>query len=505
MARTYVLHSPGSSRTQSVGFDGVSRLQHGTESRRGDTGRTEGAGLCERSGNGGSGRRTPPGPGRVLAGLSMCHISTPPISVGSLPRAEDPICRVWRDGTRVDIPANPRRLDPRPRKPVKDGQGKEAKRGKIEGFSYRSRSRFARLLCTIREDARPITMALTLPGEFRHLDAKFLQDCFVRLSRRFSAMVMRRARKRSDWARLAAAWKKEVQKRGALHWHLLFYGIEDPELGAELHQWIARQWVALVGRRLEDPERAKMLSVHLHPTNWQQVRSVGYFAKYVGKVQDAPESEGSTGRWWGFWNRAAMPWADLSSGVVSDRVAVDLNRIARKLRKHRMKQARFRAQVAYCFDPEVHDVSKLSEWYFQRLRQGYGDKGRDPARAQRTFRHYRERTTLQGCRLGASLGRAPIPGSGVILTGSGVVSWFDRALAWSAEKNGEAVPLMKSRDEQKRESHERLLRKWPQLRRQATFEGDGAGGFGGVVCGDGSRVRAIRRGKIGPAFAGNTG
>ncbi len=172
-------------------------------------------------------------------------------------------------------------------------------RGHISGFSKASRRRLQRLLAVIDQgrQAVPLFVTLTYPGEFPSDPAV----CAGHL-RAFRARMHRR------YGKFAAVWRKEYQRRGAPHYHLLLFLDRLPE---QLRADVSRLWYEVVASGDERHLRAGTQVVQVK--SWRGAR--GYAAKYMGKLETLHASadplvglpQGSTGRLWGVWNRALLP------------------------------------------------------------------------------------------------------------------------------------------------------------------------------------------------------
>jgi hypothetical protein len=172
-------------------------------------------------------------------------------------------------------------------------------RGHISGFSKASRRRLQRLLAVIDQErqAVPLFVTLTYPGEFPTDPAV----CAAHL-RAFRARMHRR------YGKFAAVWRKEYQRRGAPHYHLLLFLDRPPE---QLRAEVSRLWFEVVGSGDERHLRAGTQVVQVK--SWRGAR--GYAAKYMGKLESSQPGDChgsqqpavSTGRLWGVWNRALLP------------------------------------------------------------------------------------------------------------------------------------------------------------------------------------------------------
>lgn len=156
-----------------------------------------------------------------------------------------------------------------------------APRGKVRGFSERSRKRLRNKLGRYSRDelAKSLFVTLTYPASYPSPEvckAQFQAFC-KRLLRAFPAAGI--------------CWKEELQRRGAPHFHLLVMGVPFIK-----HQTVARWWYEIVGSG--DPRHLAAGTQVKRVKSYAQARS--YTEKYLGKVeQNAGEGE-QLGRVWGF-------------------------------------------------------------------------------------------------------------------------------------------------------------------------------------------------------------
>jgi len=267
--------------------------------------------------------------------------------------------QIWVEGSRVDVPRGMPPLDvseTAPRLP-------NGRRGAITEFSDKSRRRLQRELATRRRDAEAYTMALTLPGDVTHLPAEVVMRHFRKLQRRFD-------RKWSGKG-VSIDWKREPQKRLALHYHLLLYGLEDSELRESVRHWFVSQWNALCCEGMDATAREHHRWFHAQGDNFQKVRAFArYFAKYFGKADDA--SGAFPGRWWGSWNKAALPISEKLMISLPPAAVNSLRRIARRLMRERANETKHRAIVTKL------GIRQISRWELQCFRMGYTRQGFRP-------------------------------------------------------------------------------------------------------------------------------
>ncbi len=292
------------------------------------------------------------GGGRIGATpLSKGHIPYPSESQ-CLARTESDMFRVWLGGSTAEFPAIPSD-DPRMSVPQRRT---DSKRGRIHEFSAAARRRLQHMLATITFATPAYTMALTLPGDLSCLSHAVVKHRFLRLLDAIHTA-------RPDFmCSVGLLWKQELQTRGALHFHLLLYGVTE-ETRRDVQRWVAERWCALVASYCSADERAKHLWWHLRDghdgkrrgarssrydsgqDNMQAVRNfAGYFSKYLGKDEASPiAAEPIPGQWWGCICRTRIPWADMREIALPVRMRIHMQRIARKVRQKRADAAKHAA------------------------------------------------------------------------------------------------------------------------------------------------------------------
>lgn len=177
---------------------------------------------------------------------------------------------------------------------------REWKRGDVQQFSARSRSRMIQSIAQI--DARELAdrsffITLTYPRNWRHDAPSWKRDLEVwgkRVTRKYpNAFVY---------------WKLEFQQRGAPHFHLLLFG--PNRLDA---YWFHQQWYEIIGSTDKYHWR---YGTDVKPLlGWKQVSR--YCSKYCAKV-DENIASGSPGRFWGVKNRAARPANVVEVAITED-------------------------------------------------------------------------------------------------------------------------------------------------------------------------------------------
>jgi hypothetical protein len=185
-------------------------------------------------------------------------------------------------------------------------------RGIVTRFSRNSRRR---LITKMRRLDQKITEAkfITLTYPARFPDGKVAKDHQRALLER-----MRRA-----YPQASCIWRLEYQKRGAPHFHQLWFNLPYVDF-----EKLRTMWSEIISDYVDD---------QLPFVRIERVRSrrgiMFYVGKYVAKMPDEPVDDGSdgeseqslfnpvpylhAGRWWGIHNQALMPWGILVKIVFS--------------------------------------------------------------------------------------------------------------------------------------------------------------------------------------------
>lgn len=194
---------------------------------------------------------------------------------------------------------------------------KRGVRGEITGFSRRSRGRLLERMARLEKD----TEALFLTFTYRENMTDYAQA-----AAHFVKVV--------DWLEYhypgcAGVWKKELQRRGAIHYHVLLFGVESVNMAV-----LTAYWQGMTGDdSYPDVKRLR---------GSRQV--LGYVSKYIAKVSEGAAAglengfidvsksgkSVSTGRWWGMFGRENIPYAEYSEVVWTGRLypAVQFRRAA---------------------------------------------------------------------------------------------------------------------------------------------------------------------------------
>lgn len=340
--------------------------------------------------------------------------------------------KVWLEGARADIPGIPDRNPNRISRDLKAAPSKGDKRGNVTKFSDKSRRRLQRDIAKVKVAEITFTSVLTMPsgGEENYLDHDFAKSCFK--------LFLGRLASQRRFKAVSGYWKRELQKRGALHYHLLLYGLSCPKLRAEFHDWLVKTWNELVCAGLDPDEKEKHRWWHARAENFQEVSNMsGYFSKYVGKGVDRDGALG--GRWWGSFNKAKLPFADEFRADLPIKAAVLMHRAARKLRSKKANKAKW-----------ITDSKALRESGFVitemdmfRLRSGYLRDGfRNPTKAAEILALYKACHSDFGVTLGKARMRGKIPiQSPIVLCNVAAPQTVRRLIDYVEKETGEQVQL----------------------------------------------------------------
>lgn len=259
--------------------------------------------------------------------LSIAHTDGLPVSI-PLPNT----FRTWPGAALAIIPAGENRDPNLSKSPPRRGI-----RGKIVTLSSGARRRIKETLSKIAP-VRSYTMALTLPKECRDISPAAVHSSFQKLGKQFTGSPA--------WRHAGLLYKREFQNCGALHYHIVVFGLKDDAASRDLQLWITQRWVRMIchGLPVDSPARSKMLAVHMHSSNMEPVRKsiASYFAKYLGKASNAPEVH-VPGKWWGMMNQPAIPFVEEKTLILPPFVRDRARRMASALQRKRVQHALFKS------------------------------------------------------------------------------------------------------------------------------------------------------------------
>ena len=127
----------------------------------------------------------------------------------------------------------------------------------------------------------------------------------------------------------AAFWRLGIQRRGALHFHLLLFVGQSIGSVRKLRRFLSTSWYEVTGKISEGHLRTGTRVEAVK--KWKQATS--YVERYMAKPEEFPEGL-ETGRIWGVWNEELLPvrWETVQ---VSLKDAYRIRRIYRKLARRK--------------------------------------------------------------------------------------------------------------------------------------------------------------------------
>lgn len=160
------------------------------------------------------------------------------------------------------------------------------KKGEIIGFSKRSRCELFKLLHSITFKTMTfvtLTYPMKYPGDSKEYKAN-LKEWRRRLERIYGNMK--------------AVWRLEFQKRGAPHFHIMYFDVPFLDI-----KKISAIWYDIVGSRDEKHLKCGVDLKKVVNSSEQRIIA-SYMSKYVAKMPDGSENgaDNKCGRWWGKWN-----------------------------------------------------------------------------------------------------------------------------------------------------------------------------------------------------------
>ena len=167
------------------------------------------------------------------------------------------------------------------------GRREGGPRGRItEGLSAASRRRLVAKCSQLAERERPLLLTLTLPGRVDVTEEEVYgrARCVLR-------MLARNAR--------GYVWRREWQRRGAVHWHIVAFGLSRVAVRRAREAWW-RIW----GCQPYHYRRGLWCQRARNRKAWR-----GYIVKEVGKRHQSVAPEGAwVGRAWGIVGRRRLAW-----------------------------------------------------------------------------------------------------------------------------------------------------------------------------------------------------
>lgn len=220
-----------------------------------------------------------------------------------------------------------------------------SKRGRVTGFSPKSRLRLMRFLARIRmKDIRATFITLTFKGYPTNAEAKRSLHAFLAVVRR-------------SFPEASCVWRMEYQKRGSIHFHILAFNLPFWHWSSVLQTWkrITGQDVGRVDIRLVRSRRGV----------------ASYVSKYIAKVDKGirktflvypPYLHGirkwKKGRFWGYHNKKALPLGEMVQGVLT--VTKEIKRMSNAAWKIIGDKVRYGSISFHLFSDHAEKLARMN-------------------------------------------------------------------------------------------------------------------------------------------------
>lgn len=187
------------------------------------------------------------------------------------------------------------------------------RRGKISVFSKSSRKRFL-LKMESYPDFLP-TLFLTLTFEDFISDMKLAYDYLEEFCRRFCFSIN---------YKVLFFWKKEFQKRGVVHFHLICNAPLDIKKRV-YNQLVLSIWSSIIHAKKKASTNVELVK--------SRAGVIYYISLYQGKKTEQTEApldllkNGFLGRWWGVINKNALPSVKIAKDIVNKELALKMERV----------------------------------------------------------------------------------------------------------------------------------------------------------------------------------
>ena len=257
---------------------------------------------------------------------------------------------------------------------------KMSKRGNVTSFSKKSRKRLLEIIARLDDVKQALFITLTYGQKFpTEAVANKNIKAFIR-------------KLRAIWPRIGIIWRRELQQRGAPHFHMIVFNVKYiPK------NWIAMTWAETIAYEHLDFSQGEPLPpfTRIEAID-NKKKAMLYVSKYVAKVADAGDglndvpyqNTESTGRHWGMTGKCWFPWGILLekmfSSVLQFKSMVLLARLEyKKLRRWGEYKgftiftedawqwlADFDCAAA-CFDEPAGDFTRIRGEYFSQWKLAF--------------------------------------------------------------------------------------------------------------------------------------
>jgi hypothetical protein len=179
----------------------------------------------------------------------------------------------------------------------------QPRRGNVTSFSQKSRKRLLEIIARLNDVKQALFVTLTYGQKFPS-EAAANKDlkAFIR-------------KLRFIWPRIGVIWRRELQQRGAPHFHLIIFNVKYiPK------NWVAVTWAETITYEHLDFSQGEPLPpfTRIEAID-NKKKAMLYVSKYVAKVADVDtglndvpyQNTPSSGRHWGITGKCWMMWAVL--------------------------------------------------------------------------------------------------------------------------------------------------------------------------------------------------
>lgn len=279
---------------------------------------------------------------------------------------------VWIQGALVKV----QKLD------LKQMQRGGGRRDEVGPFNRSQRLRALRTLAKTEQEADSNFYTLTYSDAYAKavcVDLVGPSDAGRKVKRDLDTLSKRLRRQHSN---IGAFWRVETMDRksgkhkGLIfpHVHGFFWGINDL---AEFRRWLSSGWAETVAAGGPvDVDHVKAGIQVQEAKDWRAV--MAYASKMVYATKPGDSQLEGLGRWWGAFNREAIPWSLLESAAAGSRSATMLYRTMRKymqrVTKRRLNHWQKKGNSLTLFTDNPTDWQRLLE-YYNRLYQDETNPG----------------------------------------------------------------------------------------------------------------------------------
>lgn len=246
------------------------------------------------------------------------------------------------------------------------------KRDKVGPFNKSSRLRALRALAMTEQKAQSYL------GTATYSDVYAETVCLSYAGANGSGKKVKRdldtfsKRLKRNYPGVGAFWRVETidRKSGEFvgeifpHIHPIFWGIEDLN---EFRQWFAWAWADIVAEEQAIDSKHLKAGTAIQPA-WDWRGLMKYASKEIYAVKRGDSKLGNMGRWWGLFNREAIPWSPVQSNSLSDKCAIMLIRSMRKYLERKINNPWLKhAKSLTIFTDDPTEWVRLSNYYQQEI------------------------------------------------------------------------------------------------------------------------------------------